>query len=302
MHDIEQEFLEKLKQTYKQASLECEQAIRDLNARKDLQNIQSIIYRRKYQEAIKQQISLHLKALKQAEGKDLIDFLTSQYHLSTAKVLFEMNKQGIPILLPFNPDSVIRASYLDSKINKHLYKAMGENYERLKEQIARQISVGIASGKNYHQIAQAIASGMNSPFKTAYSRSKTIVRTEAHRISQQAFMDTCRKATRAGAMVVKQWNASGDERVRDEHALLDGVIKPIDEPFIIGGLKALYPSGFNDPAQDINCRCSLSQRAVWALSDRELQQAQNAFNDVYRGSTNSLNAFSKRYLEQRKQQ
>ena len=55
----------------------------------------------------------------------------------------------------------------------------------------------------------------------------------------------------------KQWVTAGDERVRDPHAWLDGVIVPIDEKFYVDGDSAMAPGGFALPELNVNCRCEL---------------------------------------------
>ena len=55
------------------------------------------------------------------------------------------------------------------------------------------------------------------------------------------------------------WLTQEDEKVRTPHAEADGQTVPIDEPFIIGGYKMMYPGDTltdNPPGNlTINCRC-----------------------------------------------
>lgn len=57
--------------------------------------------------------------------------------------------------------------------------------------------------------------------------------------------------------VKKQWVTAGDERVRDPHQWLDGVIVPLDEKFYVDGDSAMAPGGFSLPELNVNCRCEL---------------------------------------------
>lgn len=57
--------------------------------------------------------------------------------------------------------------------------------------------------------------------------------------------------------VQKQWVTAGDERVRDPHQWLDGVIVPLDEKFYVDGDSAMAPGGFSLPELNVNCRCEL---------------------------------------------
>ena len=62
-----------------------------------------------------------------------------------------------------------------------------------------------------------------------------------------------------------------DGDTRPTHRRLDGQIRELDEPFEMGGKKAMHPGGFGDPAEDCNCRCQLLQRARIALDEKELK-------------------------------
>jgi hypothetical protein len=123
----------------------------------------------------------------------------------------------------------------------------------------------------HSEIARNIASAAKAPL----SRAKTIVRTESHRIAQASAYDAQKAAKAKGADVVKQWDSTLDGKTRDSHRRLDGQIKELDEPFTIGGKKAMHPGDFNDPAEDCNCRCELLQRARVALGEDELRTLQD---------------------------
>lgn len=56
----EQKTLRELKQVYAQASKDLQKSINDLNLRTDMQNLQSIIYQVKYQEAMKNRLMVFL--------------------------------------------------------------------------------------------------------------------------------------------------------------------------------------------------------------------------------------------------
>ena len=56
----------------------------------------------------------------------------------------------------------------------------------------------------------------------------------------------------------KEWLATKDDRVRDDHLAADGQVVGIDEPFIVGGYEADFPGDPNlPPEESINCRCTV---------------------------------------------
>ena len=70
----EEKALKELKTAYRKARKDIQEQIRLLNARDDLQNLQSIIYQRKYQEILLEQIDEALKDLKDNQYTTLDEF------------------------------------------------------------------------------------------------------------------------------------------------------------------------------------------------------------------------------------
>ena len=57
----------------------------------------------------------------------------------------------------------------------------------------------------------------------------------------------------------KRWNTMMDDKVRDTHQYLEGTEVGIDDRFYtFDGDSAMYPGGFDDPKNNVNCRCSVS--------------------------------------------
>lgn len=138
--------------------------------------------------------------------------------------------------------------------------------------------------------------------KAPLSRARTIVRTEAGRVQEQANFDAANKAKAAGADVVKQWSAVLDGKTRDTHRELDHQIREMDKPFETHGKKAMYPHHFGDPAEDCNCRCTLLTRARAALDADELKVMQERAEFFGLDKTDSFTEFKEKYLKAAEQQ
>lgn len=133
--------------------------------------------------------------------------------------------------------------------------------------------------------------------KAPLSRARTIVRTEAGRVQEQANFDAANKAKAAGADVVKQWSAVLDGKTRDTHRELDHQIREMDKPFETHGKKAMYPHDFGDPAEDCNCRCTLLTRARAALDADELKVMQERAEFFGLDKSDSFAEFKEKYLK-----
>lgn len=96
----------------------------------------------------------------------------------------------------------------------------------------------------------------SGPFASATYRGEVIYRTEMGRLFQQANYAKTQALAASNPEWRKEWIASEDSRVRPAHARAHGQRVPVDEPFLVGGERLMYP---HDPrasgGNTINCRC-----------------------------------------------
>ena len=227
----EKKIIRQLKLVYGQAQDDCINKIIDLSRRTDMENLQSIIYQKQYQEALKKQLDGVLDNLQSEEFTSIADYLQKSYHNGYVGVMYDLHQQGIPIIMPINQEQVVKALQTDSKLSKGLYDRLGEDVGYLKRSIRAELSRGIANGSTWNQMAVHIAKGMNSPFKKAINNAIRISRTEGHRIQQRSALDAQFSAKAKGADVLKQWDSTLDNRTRPHHRRLDGQIRELEEDF-----------------------------------------------------------------------
>ena len=269
--------IKQLEQSYEQAVKDIDGIIARLLARKDTQNLQSIIYQVKYQTALKKELEGFLKVLHSNNYTLINNYLQDCYTNSHIGTLFDLQGQGVPLMLPLDQEQMISAITLNSKLSAPLYNALGFNIEYLKTAVRMEISRGIAQELSYQEIARNIKNTTN----VDYNKSLRIAKTEGHRIQQEATYNVQKRAIEKGADVVKQWDSTLDVRTRPTHRMLDGQIVGVNEYFTSeSGYKALYPSGFGVPSEDCNCRCALLQRAKWALTDEEFTKMNGKTNEL----------------------
>ena len=268
----EQKVIKLLELVYEQAKKDCEQKIRELSARTDLENLQSIVYQKEYQQMMVDQLEAMLYDLHEGQFTTIADYLEQSYINGYVGMFYDLQSTGIPLVIPIQQDQVVKALKTNSKLSSGLYKRLGEDVDYLKRSIRAELSRGISSGSSWNEMALRIAKGMNSPFRKAYNNAIRIARTEGHRIQNEAALDGQHEAKKKGADIVKQWDSTLDGRTRDEHRECDGQIREIDEPFDVGGEKMQAP-GIGGSAKNVcNCRCCLLQRAKWALDEDELEE------------------------------
>ena len=310
--DAEKAVLEKLEKQYQKALSDINQKVKLFDA--DIKSLdvllntdglddtrkatlesmkQAKIYQKQYQEALKKQIAGILDKLHGDTYATVEQYLKECYKEGYLGTMYDIQGQGVPIVVPIDQEAVAQAVVLDSKVVEGYYNALGVDFDRLKKVIPAEVSRGIASSLPYIDIARNINNASKSGLYNAYR----IARTEGHRIQQAATHDAQKAAKARGADVVKQWDSTLDGRTRPTHRKLDGQIREVDEPFEMDGKKAMMPGDFGRPEEDINCRCVSLTRAKWALDDDELETLKKRAEYFGLDKTKDFEDFKEKYLK-----
>lgn len=290
----EQQVLKILKMAYADTLRDVEDRMSGYFARITANpNDTSAIYQYRYQQALQGQLQDILDNLQQQNYQTISDYLNHSYENGYLGAMYDIHRQGIPIITPINQENVVRAITINSKISVPMYTRLGTDINLLKTAIAGEVTRGIASGSMWHDVASRIAD------KTGISsyNAMRIARTEGHRVQCNAQYDACQSAKQSGADVVNQWDSTMDNRTRDTHRRLHGQLREVGYPFEIDGMTADYPGAFGIPSEDIHCRCAMLQRARWALSPDELAQLQNTSEAKQLAQTADFEEFKNKYLE-----
>lgn len=294
----EEKALKDLEKAYKKALKDTQEKIRLLNSRSDLQNKQSVIYQKKYQQAIKKQINDVLDALHNQTYTSANDFFTASYQNGYVGSMYELQSRGIPLTIPVSTSKMKTAIQTKSKLSQTYYEKQGlsvQNIRTLKKQIAMEITRGIASGKSWLETAESVM--VQRQFQISQSDAMRIVRTEGNRINQQARLDAGDDAVDAGCDLLKQWDATLDGATREDHRVADGQIVEWHEDFTVGGEKMSAPSVGGSAKQVCNCRCQLLKRPRWALDEDELEALKKRASYYNLDKTKDFEDYKKKYLK-----
>lgn len=246
-----------------------------------------------YQKQLKEQLEAVIAKLHAETYQTIEQFMNDSYTTGYVGTMYDLHKQGLPVITPIDRDAVVKAVMTDTKLKAGVYKELGLDMATLKRNISRELTRGIASGMAYDDIARNIKQMTGAPL----SRANAIVRTEGHRIQQASQEDARQAAKSKGADVVKQWDATLDSDTRDTHRRLDGQIREVDEPFEMDGKTAMYPGEFGDPAEDCNCRCVALTRARAAMDADELKTMQERAKTFKLDKSKSFDDFKEKYLK-----
>lgn len=261
----EKAMLKQLETTYVKALADVKGRLRLLQAREETQ---STIYQINYQKSLESQINAILGVLKQDNITNVQDFLNHMYEDGYIGVQYELMKQGVPVVTAIDQEEVAKSLF---KQLGHMTFAdrLNTNMNDFKTKIKDTITRGLASASTYKEIAQHLSLVTNEELYKSYR----IARTEGHRITAEAKLNSMKRAKQQGADVVKQWDATLDGKTRKNHRKLDGQWVEVDDYFEIGGRKVKAPGKFGKADEDINCRCILLTRPRWAVDKTRVKSA-----------------------------
>jgi len=175
------------------------------------------------------------------------EFQSAMWELSTRGAMRELYQlAGIAM-----PDALVDTVQVRNQVIQQMARQITDTTSK---SVQIWVMDGIASGNSVDEIAD----GVRSITGFSEGRSKTIAQTETGKTLNLARQATWEQiSSDQGITVQKQWIASRDEKVRDEHEILDGQIVGLNEEFTVGTYHSLSPSGFGVEKMDINCRCTM---------------------------------------------
>lgn len=261
----EKNVLKQLEHTYIEALADIKGRLRLLQAREETQ---SVIYQINYQKSLESQINAILNVLQQDNITNIQDFLNHMYEDGYLSVQYSLMQQGIPVVTAINQTEVATSLFKKTGGMTFGYREQ-RHMKDFKQKVKDTITRGIASGSTYRDMANQLSLVTNEELYKSYR----IARTEGHRITTEAKLNSIKKAKQQGADVVKQWDATLDGKTRKKHRKLDGQWVEVDEYFEVQGEKVKAPGKFKDKGDNINCRCILLTRPRWAVDKRRVKSA-----------------------------
>ena len=132
---------------------------------------------------------------------------------------------------------------------------MGKHRADVIWDIQKEIKRGLSEGDTYGTMSKRL----KKELEVSQGKANVIIRTEGHRVHAQAKADNLDSIARHGVKMTKKWVSSKDERVRSQHATMNGVVVPYEDDFILpDGARGKGPGLIGQPQHDINCRCIMT--------------------------------------------
>ena len=119
-------------------------------------------------------------------------------------------------------------------------------------QIQKTLKEGLSQGSTYKEMSDRLTEKLNKDVV----QPMRIIRTEGARVHASTQMQAFDKMAEKGLKMTKKWVTAKDERVRDMHRQMNGVIVPYEEDFTLpDGTKTKMPHLSGVAKHDIHCRC-----------------------------------------------
>ena len=123
-----------------------------------------------------------------------------------------------------------------------------------KRQISACVASSILQGKSIKGMADDLQTRIPKMNRDSAIRTARTAVTNAQNAGRQ---DSYVAAEKMGIEMEREWVSALDARTRPEHAEADGQVVGVDEPFIVGGEKLMFPGDSNGSGWNIyNCRCT----------------------------------------------
>lgn len=122
-----------------------------------------------------------------------------------------------------------------------------------REEIRRRLAEGVANGEGIPDLADRLDGLVKEIIP---HRTTVIARTEVIAASN---LGSRAAAKQTGLPLIKEWIATADGRTRDEHEVVNGQQRALDEPYDVGGEQLMFPGDTSLGASAwnvIQCRCT----------------------------------------------
>ena len=185
----------------------------------------------------------------QVEKGSLIDTSYTLYSREAAERIYRENPKMLP-----GPGRKVSQAIAEGKAkrwnNRHIQSVMMQ---------------AILQGNSIPDIATRLANAVGDSDRKAAVRNARTMATGAQNAGR---VDSYKRANQMGIPVKKQWLATLDMRTRHEHRVLDGQVQDDDKPFVVDGMKIMFPGDPEaPPSMCYNCRCTLIAAIAGHVSD-----------------------------------
>ncbi len=177
--------------------------------------------------------------------KSINTMTNTNLYVNTLKTVLKRPKTSISVK---EWNDIMEKLIKDRQKKVKIKQVIRGNANRLNKRVQKTVANGYKQGKRWTQISKEL----QKEFGYNKNKAKSIAITERNYYKSEAQLQAIK-----GTDIKKIWVHNSSKMPRDEHISADGQVADKDGYFYVAGQKTTGPQHFGDPAQDINCRCSL---------------------------------------------
>lgn len=170
-----------------------------------------------------------------------------------ARAGWEDATQQLGVDVPFDPAD----SLLQDQLNR-TRNLMVRTPDEVYRIVIRELGIAAERGESVDQQAARVRHVLDVTGTENWpARARTVAVTEVHRAyNMGATAAALRIQQHEQVRLLKRWDSKDDSAVRPAHRRADGQIRPVSQPFIVGGEALMAPGDpSGSPWNVINCRC-----------------------------------------------
>ncbi|WP_179289900.1 phage minor head protein [Shouchella clausii] len=206
------------------------------------------------------EITAKVLSLNETVSNDIVRFLGDVFNIATTEAANAFQKETNRVL----SSSAVRIEVLEKSVQNPMSGlTLNERFEKKRTKVVFKMKEEITQGLYRNETYATMAKRVTEVLEGDAYKAETIVRTEAHRVREEAVYQQASAFKDDGIVLTKTWNTVGDERVRPQHVKMDGKTIPVDEDFVMpDGTKGPGPGMMGAPQHDIRDRCFLTYEVV----------------------------------------
>lgn len=224
---------------------------------------------------------IHINTLSKGTQKGLYDLLEEEYKYSYDWMSWAIQKETQAKL----KNMKLKAEQIEKSLQNPISGlTLSETLEKKRKDVIvnvkREVTRGLVQGSTYKDMAKSL----QTTFENDYTKTIRVVRTETHRVREQATLESAQKAHDGGIIMMKKWLNMKDERVRRtpkaNHVTMNGQKISVNGMFDLGnGQMGTAPGMTGYAHHDINCRCLLVYEVVAIEAQTDEKLAKRTFEE-----------------------
>ncbi|MBI5550739.1 MAG: hypothetical protein HY911_04470 [Desulfobacterales bacterium] len=200
-------------------------------------------------------IERYLSAFESTGGREMSALLDAAWEAGADLVPAAMRQGGLFVSFGHIPGPIL--STLKDFAAHRITGLTADAFNKIRGEL----TLGILGQKTPHQVIQAIAGSLDKPgiFHSLTARAEVIAKVEMGRAYSTATVEGLKVASASVPEMQKEWWHAGHPKMpRVTHVRLNGQRRPVDQPFVWGGLIIDYPRAPTSPPQEvIHCACEV---------------------------------------------